>query len=151
MPAKAPRRAVIDVNIIIRGLLSPTGASAALLEAVRRRRCLLIASRAYLDEIHRVLHRPRFVQRYGITRVRRQRLIARLYTLALLVEPTGRLTLCRDPKDDYLVEMALLGQAAYLVSEDADLLEDPDIVEFLRQHGVELVHVGTFARLLATI
>jgi predicted nucleic acid-binding protein len=53
--------------------------------------------------------------------------------------------------DDYLIEMALLGEAAYLVSEDADLHDAPDIIEVLRQFGIELVHVGTFARLLTTM
>lgn len=74
-----PLRAVVDTNIIIRGTLSSTGASALLLEAIRRRRCILIASREYLSEIHRVLSRPRFVHRYGITAYQRRRLIARLY------------------------------------------------------------------------
>jgi putative PIN family toxin of toxin-antitoxin system len=150
MPAeKTVLRAVVDTNVIIRGILSSTGASALLLEAIRRRRCLLIASRAYLNEIHRVLSRPRFVQRYGITRPQRQRLIARLYTLSLFVQPTGHLALCRDPKDDHLIEIALLGQATHLVSEDDDLHEDPDIVEFLRQSNVQLVHVGAFIQTLA--
>lgn len=146
---KPPLRVVVDTNIIIRGTLSSTGASALLLEAVRRRRCILIASREYLSEIHRVLSRPRFVHRYGITAHQRRRLIARLYTLGLFVQPTGHLALCRDPEDDYLIEMALLGQATHLVSEDNDLHEDPDVVEFLRQSEIQLVHVGAFMRVLA--
>jgi putative PIN family toxin of toxin-antitoxin system len=148
-PEEPPLRVVVDTNIIIRGILSSTGASALLLEAVRRRQCLLIASREYLNEIHRVLSRPRFRRRYGITSRRRQRLIIRLYTLSLFVQPTGHLALCRDPHDDYLIEMALLGQATHLVSEDNDLHEDADIVEFLRQSGVQLVRVGAFVRTLA--
>jgi putative PIN family toxin of toxin-antitoxin system len=144
-----PLRVVVDTNIIIRGTLSSTGASALLLEAIRRRRCTLIASREYLSEIHCVLSRPRFVHRYGITAHQRRRLIARLYTLALFVQPTGHLALCRDPEDDYLIEMALLGQATHLVSEDDDLHDDPDIIEFLRQSEIQLVHVGTITRILA--
>jgi len=144
-----PLRVVIDTNIIIRGVLSSTGASALLLKAIRRRRCTLIASREYLSEIHCVLSRPRFVHRYGITAHQCRRLIARLYTLALFVQPTGHLALCRDPEDDYLIEMALPGQATHLVSEDDDLHEDPDVVEFLRQSEIQLVHVGAFVRTLA--
>ena len=45
--------------------------------------------------------------------------------------------------------MALLGQATHLVSEDDDLHEDPDVVEFLRQSEIQLVHVGAFMRILA--
>lgn len=46
--------------------------------------------------------------------------------------------------------MALLGQATHLISEDDDLHEDPDIVEFLRQRGVQLVRAGVFVRTLAS-
>lgn len=108
-------RVVVDTNIIIRGLLSPSGASALLLEAIRRRRCLLITSRESLSEIHRTLNRPRFVLCYGITAQQRRRVIARLYTLSVFVRPTGQLALCRDPRDDYLIAIALLGQATHLV------------------------------------
>jgi len=60
------------------------------------------------------------------------------------VSPVGTLTLCRDPKDDYLLEMALLGKATHLVTEDNDLHDDPDIQDLLRGYGVHLVHVGEF-------
>lgn len=94
-------RAVVDANVIIRGILSSTGASALVRGAIRRRRCTLITSREHLNEIHRVLSRPRFIQRYGITAHQRRRLIVRLYTLSLFVQPSGHLALCRDPQDDY--------------------------------------------------
>ncbi len=141
-------RAVVDTNVVIRSLLSPTGPSALLLTAIRQRRCLLITSHHSLNEIHRVLSRPRFVHRYGITQRQRQRLIARLYTLAVYVQPTGRLSLCRDPGDDYLIEMALLAEATHLVSEDDDLHEDPDIIEFLRLNNIQLMHVADFLQAL---
>jgi predicted nucleic acid-binding protein len=60
------------------------------------------------------------------------------------VEPAGRLALCRDPKDDYLIEMALLGRATHIVSEDDDLHDDPDVVAFLDQRDIRLVRLGEF-------
>jgi putative PIN family toxin of toxin-antitoxin system len=152
MPTEAtPFRLVVDANVIVRGVLSSTGASALLLTALRCRRCIFISSRAHLSEIHRVLSRPRLVRRYGVTSRRRRRLLSRLYTLSVFVQPVGRLTLCRDPSDDYLIEMALLGQATHLVSEDKDLHEDPNIVEFLRQNGIQLVWVSAFVQTLALV
>ena len=141
-------QAVVDTNILIRGTLSSSGASALVLDAVLRRRCLLITSRTQLSELHRVLSRPRFVHRYGITPDRRNRLIARLYTLSMIVRPRGHLAICRDASDDYLIELALLGKASHLVSEDSDLHDDTDIVELLRQYEVRLVRVGAFAQTL---
>jgi putative PIN family toxin of toxin-antitoxin system len=141
-------RAVVDTNILIRGTLSPGGASALAVDAIYHRRCLLITSRTQLSELHRVLSRPRFVHRYDITSDQRHRLIARLYSLATIVRPRGHLAICRDPSDDYLIEMALLGKASHLVSEDNDLFDDADIVELLRQYDIQLVRVGTFAQTL---
>ena len=143
-------RVVVDTNVFIRSLISTTGSSALLVEAIREHHCILITSRTHLSEIHRVLCRRRFVHRYGITRHQRQRLISRLYSLAIYVKPSGRLTMCRDPKDDYLIEMALLGRATHLVSEDKDLHDDPDIVELLRLSGIQLVGAWGFMRALAS-
>jgi uncharacterized protein len=140
---------VVDTNIIIRGLLSPGSASAKLLDAILHRQVLLVTSRTHLAEIHNVLARPRFVNRYKISRKLRQRIIRHLYTLSLYVQPTGSLRLCRDPKDDYLIEMTLLTKAVYLVSEDNDLHDDADIIALLQQNNVELVHVASFVNSLS--
>jgi uncharacterized protein len=49
---------------------------------------------------------------------------------------------CRDPKDDYLLAYALLGQADYLVSYDKDLTD-------LKEHqGVVIVHPAEFIHIL---
>lgn len=39
-----------------------------------------------------------------------------------VVPITGTLKMCRDPKDDMLIETVLVGHAAVLVTEDQDLL-----------------------------
>jgi hypothetical protein len=151
MPTESSRfRVVVDANVLIRAILSGTGASALLLEVIRRRKVELVVSRTHLGEIHRVLCRPRFVQRYGITARRRKRLIVRLYTLAYFTHPTGHLALCRDPKDDYLIEMALLGRATHLISEDEDFHDDLDIAALLAENGVQLVRAGAFIRTLTS-
>ena len=60
------------------------------------------------------------------------------------MEPVPHLALCRDPHEDYLLEMALLGRADYLVTEDGDFHDDPNIVQFLEQRGVRLLHLAAF-------
>lgn len=136
-------RIVVDTNILVRGTLSASGASALVIEALKRGRCTLITSQAHLSELYRVLNRPR-LNRYGVTSKRRKRLISRLHAGSVFVAPTGELTLCRDPKDDFLLEIALLGRATHLVTEDADLYDDSDIVETLRQYGVHIVRLAEF-------
>lgn len=141
---QSPLRVVVDTNVLVRGTLSATGGSALVLEAIKRRRCVLITSRQHLSELYDVLGRSRITRKYGVTDKERQRLVGRLYASAILVTPTGTLSLCRDPKDDYLLELALLGQATHLVTEDDDLHEDPAIRFLLRGYGVHLVHIAQF-------
>ena len=61
----------------------------------------------------------------------------------------GQLAVCRDPKDDYLIEMALLGRATHLVSEDNDFHRDADVIELLRHYGTQLIRAGAFVEILA--
>ncbi len=146
MPPSSPPalRAVVDTNIIVRGVLSPTGGSALILEAIKQRRCILITLHSHLAEVFGVLSRPRMYRRYGITTLRLKRLVARLAANAAVVSPQTRLRMCRDPKDDYLIELALLGQATHLITEDADLHDDADIRALLEHFGVRLVRVDRF-------
>ncbi len=149
IPETPTLRAVIDANIIIRGTLSDTGGSALILESIKRNRCTFVTSHTHLGEVYRVLARPRMQRRYGITPRRRKRLIARLSVRAAMVSPQGRLRICRDPKDDYLVEIALLGRATHLVTEDNDLHDDGDIRALLQSFGVRLVRIQDFLLALA--
>ena len=64
------------------------------------------------------------------------------------MQTAGSLSLCRDPEDDYLIEMALIGTATHLVTEDKDLLEDADIVAFLHERGIAVVTLVSFLQLL---
>ena len=141
----------MDTNVLVRGTLSATGGSALVLEAIKRRRCVLITSRQHLSELYDVLGRSRITRKYGVTDRERQRLVGRLYASAILVTPTGTLSICRDPQDDYLLELALLGQATHLVTEDDDLHEDPAIRSLLHDYGVQLVHVAQFLIDLACV
>ena len=137
-------RVVVDVNLLVRGILSERGGSAVLIRALKQGLFIPIASRPYLQEIYRVLGYPRLLRRYPVSHRQRRRLIAQIYSRAAWVEPATHLALCRDPHDDYLLEMVLLGRASYLVSEDSDFHDDPDIVLFLEQRGVHLVRLGAF-------
>ncbi len=45
-----------------------------------------------------------------------------LNTLGVWVNVTSDITICRDPKDNYLLSLAKDGKADYLVTGDQDLL-----------------------------
>lgn len=100
---------VVDVNLLVRGILSGRGGSTVLIRALKQGLFIPIASRPYLQEIYRLLGYPRLLRRYPVSYRQRRRLIAQVYSRAAWVEPATHLALCRDPHDDYLLEMALLG------------------------------------------
>ena len=69
-----------------------------------------------------------------------------------MITPTVHITLCRDPKDDILLEVAATGQADYLVSADQDLTGDSYLKTTMQaQYGVKVVTASEFLVALGTI
>lgn len=71
-----------------------------------------------LDVLHRSGLRRRFPQ---IDKVAVERALA-IIEKAEVVEPTERLSVCRDPADDKFFECAVAASAEYIVTEDKDIL-----------------------------
>jgi predicted nucleic acid-binding protein len=67
---------------------------------------------------------------------------------AVTVYPTGTLRLCRDEKDDVMLETAILGHAHYIVSRDDDIKRDLNLIAHLHKHDIEVVTVAQFLALL---
>jgi len=44
----------------------------------------------------------------------------------ILITPNVKVTACRDPDDNYLLELAETSKASYLITRDKDLLELPN-------------------------
>ncbi len=115
-------RAVVDTNLVVSGLILKHGYPSQLVEALRQGCFRLVLSDALLEEYQRVLARPRFAQRYGLT-LQEVRDFLTLLATAQRATPTRRLPVrVRDVKDTPVLATALGGKAAYLVTGDADLL-----------------------------
>jgi putative PIN family toxin of toxin-antitoxin system len=113
-------RFVIDTNTLVsRLLLSHSIPAHAVQRAIKTGD--LLFSISTLAELNDVLRRPKF-DRYLEPGDRDQflRLLARL---AIIVEVTHPVKICRDPKDDQILEVAFNGRADAIISGDADLLE----------------------------
>ena len=131
-------RAVLDTNVLVGALIKPTGSVGAVLDALRDGRYVALFSEATLEELVDVLARPRLREKYGIA----DDVVETMLRLMLLrgeeVRPQVPLSVCRDPKDDKFLEVALEGQADVLVTGDEDLLVlDPF-------GGVSIVSPGGF-------
>lgn len=112
-------RVVCDTNTLISSLLLPNGTPAL---AVRKAMAdgVLLVSEATLNELATVLARPKF-DRYISIEDRQAffRLFSRLYERVNIIYPVS---VCRDPKDNQFLEVAVNGLASIIITGDADLL-----------------------------
>jgi putative PIN family toxin of toxin-antitoxin system len=112
-------RYVVDTGVLVSAAVFPDSVPGqAVREALGRGRLLL--SQATAEEISDVLARPKF-DRYVRPQTRR-RFLAALVRRALVVETNRPLRICRDPKDDKFLELAVCGNASLLITGDRDLL-----------------------------
>ena len=123
------RRLVLDTNIRISSLLTPSGVCARLIAALQRESHIQIISPEMLDEL-------------GNTLAVKFRWPAEQIALALRitssqterVQPGVTISVCRDPDDNRVLECALTGAAHWVITGDADLLTlNP-------WHDVQIVH-----------
>lgn len=112
-------RLVPDTNVLISRLLVPRSVAA---EAVRWAfdHSLILMSEHTLDELKRVLNRSKF-DRY-VSLEDRQSFIQQIERLYESVEIETSLSVCRDPKDDKFLDVAVSGNADIILTGDQDLL-----------------------------
>jgi putative PIN family toxin of toxin-antitoxin system len=136
-------RATIDASAWVSVVLSRLGRAEPIADALRSGRVTLVTSEPVFAETAEVLERPRLV-RTGEARLLARSLLAMIRELAEFVTIAGNLQLCRDPNDDVVIETALLGGAELLVTEDKDLIEDPNVRTTLETAGIRVLRVAQF-------
>ncbi len=109
---------VIDTNIWISYLIG------SLLQNIDKKILLkeikLVVSDEMLKELSEVSSRPKFKNIFTARRIKE--LFSLLDSYAIVVSPSQKINVCRDGKDNFLLEVALEGKADYLVTGDDDLL-----------------------------
>jgi len=111
-------RVILDTNVLLGALISPSGPPDTIYRAWRAARFELVTSAAQLDELRRVSRYPKLktilpAHRVGtmVNNMQRAIVLAPLPPLPDGIE-------ARDPNDAFLVAMALTGEADYLVTGD---------------------------------
>lgn len=117
-------RVLIDTSSLVGAMLQPGSVPhAALLHALAAAQ--LCASAATLDELQRVLRRPKF-DRYLPLELRKEffDIVARAATVyEVTAQDDAAVTpRCRDPQDDKFLALALVCPADVIVASDRDLL-----------------------------
>jgi len=139
-------RALLDTNIFVSYLLSSQkdGVVQAIFKAISDNKFVLLLPEALLDEMIQVVsQKPRLTARIGSDHLNRfTKLIQAVSeTIPIITEEIPPIS--RDPKDDYLLAYAVVGEADYLVTGDKDLL----VLEKIE--GVAIVSPAAFAERLA--
>jgi len=113
-------RAVVDPNVFISAQISSLGHPARIAQAADKGIFELVVSERLLSELHDVLMRPRF--RRHMTESEVENLMEELRENGIIAEEGEiRRMVPDDPKDDYLVALARVSGADYLVSGDPHL------------------------------
>ncbi len=113
------RRFVFDTNSIVSALLLKQSVSRQAFDHARGQGTLLV-SLDTLTELSDVLRRHRFAK--YVTEQKREQFLAAYVREATLIEVKAAFQVCRDPKDDKFLELAVSGHADTLVTGDRDLL-----------------------------
>lgn len=137
-------RAVLDTNIWVSALLNPSGYPAEILNTFRQGGFTAVISEPIIAEIADVLSRPRIKDKYGITE-------ADILELLILIEErcehvllSGGVNVCRDPEDNSIIETAMKGQAAYIVTRDDDIKFDKSVEAFLARNNTRPISIANF-------
>jgi putative PIN family toxin of toxin-antitoxin system len=112
-------RLFLDTNVLVSAILSPVSISAKILNWGEDNGVILYST-ATLTEILSVLGRSKFSKYIDHDDI--DGLSIRIKTVWLFVEILNQVQLCRDPKDDKFIDLALNGEASHLITGDSDLL-----------------------------
>jgi predicted nucleic acid-binding protein len=61
---------------------------------------------------------------------------------------SGDVKVCRDPEDNSVIETAIKGHAAYIVTRDDDIKFDKSIATFLSQNNITPISTARFLKII---
>jgi putative PIN family toxin of toxin-antitoxin system len=112
-------RCVFDTNVLVSALIFPDANSGKALKLARGQGSLFFSFQTAM-ELREVLNRTRFRKYFTVEDA--AAFLGKLTEGVHWVEPEIRLSVCRDPKDDKFLELALSAEATHIVTGDFDLL-----------------------------
>lgn len=138
-------RVLLDTNVLISYLLTPRRDSPilAILQGAFSGKFVLLMPAQLLEELAKVLSKKRYLAE-RINQEEMEEFVDLLLDVAeiipLISEAIPAVT--RDPKDDFLLAYAMVGQADFLVTGDADLLSMSQV------ENLKLLSPADFLRVL---
>jgi len=114
-------RLVLDTNTLLSAFLF-SGNEAKLLEKIICGEVHAFISEDILEEFDRILDKPKLKRMLESESTTKSSIESILFLEFLLMFPKERISACRDPADDMILECAVEAKADYIISGDEDLL-----------------------------
>ena len=118
MPKKKSKL-VIDTNIWISFLLTKDFTTFD--KIISTPNLILLFSAKLLEEFIEVAHRPKFRKYFSDADL--EELLFQMKEHGEFINVTSSTTICRDPKDNFLLSLSKDGKATHLITGDKDLLD----------------------------
>lgn len=112
------KRIILDTNLWISFLISKNFTEIDNLAQAKNK--TLIFSNESLEEFIEVVKRPKFKRIFSKKDI--EKFLDVFDQYGELIKVKSKINICRDPKDNFLLNLAVDGKADYLVSGDKDLL-----------------------------
>lgn len=113
------QRILLDTNVWISFLI--TKDFSKLDEFIFTRKVILLFSQELLDEFIEVAKRPKFRRWFSSDDV--ESILETIDEYAEFITVKSKTTICRDPKDNFLLSLSVDGNADFLITGDLDLLD----------------------------
>jgi putative PIN family toxin of toxin-antitoxin system len=117
--------AVFDCNIFLQALLNPESIASKCLDLVKSGNVFLFVSEESLTEVREVFFRPNILAKLPDANEEQiAGFIDEIIRISTFVDDVPKnFTFKRDPKDEMIMDLALICEADYVVSRDKDLLD----------------------------
>jgi uncharacterized protein len=131
---------VVDTNIWVSMAIGSKQLTTQMASIFMNTSIDLFVSNELLDELVNTLSKPK-LQRY-LTKERTEIVFNLIKTKAKLVNVATDIRICRDAKDDFMINLALAASATYLITGDDDLLV------LHPYHNIQIVKPAQFLEIL---
>ncbi len=119
MPKSKPLKLIVDTNLWISFIISnKQNILDSLLYAAQAR---LLFSTELFAEIQETIAKPRLKKYFGTNAL--EEMLTAFEPFTDLIQVESIVSICRDPKDNFLLALAKDGKADYLLTGDKDLLD----------------------------
>ncbi|WP_299014792.1 putative toxin-antitoxin system toxin component, PIN family [uncultured Polaribacter sp.] len=112
------RKIILDTNLWISFLISKKFSDID--DLIENKGLILIFSNELLEEFIDVVNRPKFKKYFSKKDV--EKILKYFDQFAELVKVKSKMNICRDKKDNFLLDLAIDSKADYLITGDKDLL-----------------------------